>query len=110
MLYLLLMYEVEICNEIKGSYFLRTNIGTVVQVTVFLAPFFQYAVSLETGMGVPKLIEGNGQEVPAKKQMSNQRGQIITFCICAVSIPHKADKNIQQKTFPGCLTIPLKLR
>ena len=67
MLYLLLVYEVEICNEIKGSYFLRTNIGTVVQVTVFVAPFFQYAVSLETDMGVPKLIEGNGQEVPAKK-------------------------------------------
>lgn len=69
----------------KGSNFLRTNIGTVLQVTVFIAPFFQYAVSLETGRGVPKLIEGNGQEVPAKQQMSNrQRGQIITFCICAV--------------------------
>ena len=84
MLYLLLE-----CTKLKfatqGSYFLRTNIGTVVQVKVFIVPFFQYAVSLEMGRGVPKLIEGNGQEVLAKQQMSNrQPGQIITFCICAV--------------------------
>ena len=104
MLYLLECTRLELAT--KSSYFLRTNIGTVGQVTVFIAPFFQYAVSLVTGMGVPKLIEGNGQEVTAKQQMSNQRRQIITFCICAVSIPHKANKNIQQKTFSGSLTIP----
>ena len=50
---------------------MRTNIGTVLQVTVFIAPFFQYAVSLETGRGVPKLIERNGQEVPAKQQIGS---------------------------------------
>ena len=70
MLYLLLE-----CTRLKfatkSSYFLRTNIGTVVQVSVFIAPFFQYAVSLEMGRGVPKIIEGNGQEVPVKQQMSH---------------------------------------
>ena len=97
MLYLLLE-----CTRLKfatkGSYFLRTNICTVVQVTVFIAPFFQYAVSLETGMGVPKLIEGNGHEVPAKKQMSNQRGQIITaFVQC--QFPIKRTKIFNKKLF-----------
>ena len=68
MLYLLLECT-KLKFAMKGSYFCELISVQLCKLQFLYCLFFQYSVSLETGRVVPKLIEGNGQEVPAKQQM-----------------------------------------